>query len=200
MYNFGVKVVKEMETQDKAALEQMIQVSLGQKEIDLEDVLAIKDLKDINQAQRLLMVRRKKRMASMQQQQQAMQQQQQQAAMQAEQMKQQAGAQIIQAEAQVELQKIQAKAAADIEVGKALHEFKKEIEMIRAQATLGFKTDDKEFKEKIEVLKEDRKDDRVEKQAVQQSKLMSQRQEKRGELEALPPDESNQSVSQILNQ
>ncbi len=200
MYNFGVKVVKEMETQDKAALEQMIQVSLGQKEIDLEDVLAIKDLKDINQAQRLLMVRRKKRMASMQQQQQAMQQQQQQAAMQAEQMKQQSTAQIAQAEAQLEMQKIQAKAAAEIEVAKALHEFRKEIEIIKAQATLGFKTDDKEFKEKIEVLKEDRKDDRVEKQAVQQSKLMSQRQEKRGELQDSPPDESNQSVSQILNQ
>lgn len=64
-----------------------------------------------------------------------------------------------------------------------MHEFRKEIELIKAQATLGFKTDDKEFKEKIEVLKEDRKDDRVEKQAVQQSKLMSQRQEKRGELQ-----------------
>lgn len=81
-----------------------------------------------------------------------------------------------------------------------MHEFRKEIELIKAQATLGFKTDDKEFKEKIEVLKEDRKDDRVEKQAVQQSKLMSQRQEKRGELQDSPPDESNQSVSQILNQ
>ena len=55
--------------------------------------------------------------------------------------------------------------------------------MIRAQATLGFKTDDKEFKEKIEVLKEDRKDDRVDKQASKQSKLISQRKGIRGELE-----------------
>ena len=63
--------------------------------------------------------------------------------------------------------------------------------MIKAQATLGFKTDDQEFKEKIEVLKEDRKDERVNKQAVAQSKLMSQRKDQRGEL-------SENNTSQII--
>ena len=53
---------------------------------------------------------------------------------------------------------------------------RKEIELIRAQATLGFRTEEQEFKEKLEVLKEDRKDKRVKKQAVEQSKLISQRQ------------------------
>lgn len=71
---------------------------------------------------------------------------------------------------------------AELEVGKVMHEYRKEIEMIKAQATLGFKTDDQEFKEKIEVLKEDRKDDRVKKQAVQQSKLMAQRKGERGQM------------------
>jgi len=200
MYNFGVKVVKDMETQDKQALEQMIQVSLGQQEIDLEDVLAIRDLKDINQAQRLLMVRRKKRQATKQQQQMAMQQQQQQMAMQAEQMKQQMESQKMQAEAQIEMQKIQAKAQAEIEVSKITHEQRKEIEIIRAQATLGFKTDDQEFKEKIEVLKEDRKDDRVTKQAVQQSKLISQRRDRRGELQDQPEDSLEQTITQLLSE
>ena len=46
---------------------------------------------------------------------------------------------------------------------------------------------EQEFKEKLEVLKEDRKDDRVKQQAVQQSKLVSQRQGSRGEL----PEEIN---------
>tara|TARA_R100000406_G_scaffold918_1_gene976 strand:+ start:5872 stop:8325 length:2454 start_codon:yes stop_codon:yes gene_type:complete len=200
MYNFGVKVVKDMETQDKQSLEQMIQVSLGQQEIDLEDVLAIRDLKDINQAQRLLMVRRKKRQATKQQQQMAMQQQQQQMAMQAEQMKQQMEAQKMQAEAQIEMQKIQAKAQAEIEVSKITHEQRKEIEMIRAQATLGFKTDDQEFKEKLEVLKEDRKDERVTKQAVQQSKLISQRRDRRGELQDQPEDPLEQTITQLLSE
>jgi hypothetical protein len=74
------------------------------------------------------------------------------------------------------------------------HQFRKEIEIIKAQATLGFKTDDQEFKEKLEVLKEDRKDDRVKKQASEQSKLLSQRQGNRGEL-----PESGDSVDNIVN-
>ena len=74
------------------------------------------------------------------------------------------------------------------------HQFKKEIELIKAQATLGFRTEEQEFKEKLEVLKEDRKDDRVEKQASEQSKLLSQRQGKRGELPA-----AGDSVDNIVN-
>ena len=62
MYNFGVQVQKEMEDEERAFLEQNIQVALAQKEIDLEDAIAVRDLKDINQAERLLIVRRQKRM------------------------------------------------------------------------------------------------------------------------------------------
>ena len=119
MFNFGVQVRKEMEDQERQFLEQNIQQSLAQKEIDLEDAMAIRQLK-----------------------------------------------------AQLEIQ-----------VEKAKHEMRKEIETIRAQATLGFKTDDQEFKEKLEVLKEDRKDDRVDIQAAKQSKLISQRKNQRGEIE-----------------
>ena len=183
MFNFGVKVIKEMDEKDKIQLEQMVQISLGQKEIDLEDAMAIRDLKDIDQAERLLMLRRKKRKALMMQEQQMMQQQQAQLAQQQQQASAQLEAQKAQMEAQIELQKIQAKAQAEIMVAQATHELRKEIENIKIQASLGFKTDDKEFREKLEVLKEDRKDDRVKKQAVQQSKLMSQRKDRRGELE-----------------
>lgn len=182
MYNFGVQVVKDMEDKDKMYLEQNIQIALSQKEIDLEDALAVRNIKDVNQAERLLVVRRKKRIE--QQQQMAMQNSQVQAqqAQQAAQAASQAKMQEVQLEAQLEAQKIQLKAQAEIQVGAALHELKKEIEMIRAQATLGFKETDENFKEKIETLKENRKDQRVEKEAVQQSKLISQRQGKRGEL------------------
>jgi hypothetical protein len=120
--------------------------------------------------------------------------------MQAEQMKQQMEAQKVQMEAQIEMQKIQAKAQAEIEVNKITHEQRKEIEMIRAKATLGFKTEDQEFKEKLEVLKEDRKDDRVKKQAVQQSKLMSQRKGRRDELEEAPVDPMQATITQLLGQ
>jgi tRNA G46 methylase TrmB len=57
------------------------------------------------------------------------------------------------------------------------HQNRMQIEMLKAQAMLGFKTDDKEFKEKIEVFKENRKDERVTKQAIEQSKLIEQRKQ-----------------------
>jgi len=194
MYNFGVHVVKEMEDQDRQYLEQSLQVALGQKEIDLEDAMAVRDLKDVNQAQRLLITRRKKRIASQQQQAQQNSQMQSQMAQQASQMAQQAKAQEMQMSAQLDSQKMQLQAQLDAQLAQVNHQFKKEIEIIKAQALLGLKEDDKEFKQKLEVLKENRKDDRVKKQAVEQSKLISQRDGKRSEL----PEESSNLFGNIL--
>jgi len=195
MYNFGVQVHKEMEDEQKQYLEQNIQVALAQKEIDLEDAIAVRDLKDINQAERLLVVRRKKRMKEQQniamQNSQMQAQQAQQASMAASQSKQQE----MQMEAQLKAQEMQMKNQLEAQLEGVKHEFRKEIELIRAQATLGFKTDDKEFKEKIEVLKEDRKDERVDKQAAKQSKLISQRKGERGEIEE---SQSGFDISEML--
>jgi len=194
MYNFGVQVVKEMEDQDRAYLEQNIQMSLQQKEIDIEDAISIRNVKDINQAERLLVVRRKKRMAKQQEiaaQNSQMQAQQAQAAAQAA---SQAKMQEMQMQAQLEAQQMQLKTQLESQLEEVRHQFRKEIEIIKAKATLGFKEDDKNFKEKLEVLKEDRKDERVKKQAAQQSKLLSQRQGNRGEL-----PEQGDSVDNIVN-
>ena len=202
MFNFGVTVQKEMEDKEKAYLEQNIQMSLQQKELDLEDAMAIRNLKDINQAERLLVVRRKKRIQRMQQQAQQNSQMQAQQAQQAAVAASQGRQQEMQMEAQIEAQKMQMKAQLEIQVAQARHELQKEIETIKAQATLGFKTDDQEFKEKIEVLKEDRKDGRVKKQATEQSKLISQRKGQRGELvEDIQEDSSQESIiDDILRQ
>jgi hypothetical protein len=194
MYNFGVQVVKEMEEQDRTYLEQNIQMSLQQKELDIEDAIAIRGMKDINQAERLLVVRRKKRMAKMQEIAMQNSQAQAQQAQAASQAAAQAKMQEMQMEAQLEGQKMQLKTQLDSQLEEVKHQFRKEIEMIKAQATLGFKEDEKNFKEKLEVLKEDRKDDRVKKQSSEQSKLLSQRQGKRGEL-----PESGDSVDNIVN-
>mgnify|MGYP001389693911 FL=1 len=194
MYNFGVQVVKEMEDQDRVYLEQNIQMSIQQKELDIEDAIAIRNMKDVNQAERLLVVRRKKRMAK--QQEMAMQnsQMQAQSAQQAAQAASQAKMQEMQMEAQIEAQQLQLKSQLEAQLEQVRHQFRKEIELIKAQATLGFKTDEQEFKEKLEVLKEDRKDERVKKQSSEQSKLISQRQGTRGEL-----PESSDSVDNIVN-
>jgi hypothetical protein len=197
MYNFGVKVVKEMEEGERQYLEQNIQIALSQKEIDLEDAIAVRQLKDINQAERLLIVRRKKRIAMNQQI--AMQNSQQQAQIQqaSAQATSQAKQQEMQMEAQLKAQEMQLKNQLEAQLEGVKHEFRKEIELIKAQATLGFKEDDKNFKEKLEVLKEeeDRKDSRIKKESAEQSKLISQRQGERGEL----PEEAGGTTPQILS-
>ena len=167
MYNFGVKVVKEMEDKDREFLEQNIQMAIQQGQIDLEDAMAVRSLKDVNQAERLLIIRRKKRIQEQQQmaaQNSQMQAQQaQQAAMAASQAKQQE----LQMEAQLKQQEIQLKGQMDMQLMQMEHEMRKEIEMIKAQATLGFREDDQNFKEKLEVMKEDRKDVRLSQQQVE---------------------------------
>tara|TARA_R110002020_G_scaffold475633_1_gene711420 strand:+ start:1290 stop:3704 length:2415 start_codon:yes stop_codon:yes gene_type:complete len=183
MYNFGVLVNKDMEDSDKQYLEQNIQMSLQQQEIDLEDAMAVRSMKDVNQAERLLIVRRKKRMKAAQEAAQANAQQQAQQAQQAAQMAAQSRQQEMQMEAEIESQKIQLKAQVDMQMEQMKHEFEKEIAIIKAQSMLGFKTEDQEFKEKLETFKEEKKDDRISKQAAQQSKLMSQRKGERGELQ-----------------
>jgi hypothetical protein len=199
MYNFGVIVSKNMEDSEKQFLEQNIQVSLSQGELDIEDAMAIRQLKDINQAERLLIVRRKKRAAMNQQTAQQNSQMQAQMQEQAAQSASQARQQELQMVAQIEMQKMQMQAQIDASLDATRHGYRREIELIKAQATLGFKTDDQEFKEKLEVLKEDRKDTRVGKQAVEQSKLISQRKGNRGELDKAEAPVSPSVVGNIIN-
>ena len=194
MFNFGVIIQRDMEDKDKAYLEQNIQMALQQKEIDIEDAIAVRQLKDVNQAERLLVVRRKKRMQKGQQiAQQNIEMQKQQTA-QAAQMASQLKIQEAQAETQMEVEKMKIKNEFEMQLEAMRHEFKKEIETIKAKATLGFKEDDQAFKEKLEVLKEDRKDDRIGKQTSDQSKLISQRQGKIDEVQ----EEPNDLASKIL--
>tara|TARA_R100001440_G_scaffold16880_1_gene28565 strand:+ start:14137 stop:16560 length:2424 start_codon:yes stop_codon:yes gene_type:complete len=194
MYNFGVHVMKDMEDKDKAYLEQNIQMSLNQKEIDLEDAIAIRNLKDINQAERLLILRRRKRMDKVQQQQMQMQQMQSQQAQQAEQIKAQSRAQEIQLKAQTEAQLIQAQAMADVEVAKIKHQMEMEITQLKMQVKGQGVDIEFQNRKSIETQKDNRKDDRVKQQAVEQSKLISQRQGKRAELEEEPKIDLSQII------
>jgi hypothetical protein len=198
MYNFGVVVRKQMDEKDRAYLEQNIQVALAQREIDIEDAVAIRQLRDVDQAERLLIVRRKKRIKQQMDQAQANSQAQAQANIQTAQATAQMKAQEIQLKAQLDMRMVEMKAQFEAQRMQMEHEMRKEVELIRAQATLGFRTEEQEFKEKLEVLKEDRKDTRVKKQAAEQSKLISQRKGQRGELSAEESANVDQSISNIL--
>jgi len=194
MYNFGVQVVKDMEDKDRMYLEQNVQMAISQKEIDLEDAIAVRNMKDINQAERLLIVRRNKRMKKLQEQAQQNSQMQAQVAQQSAMAASQAKQQEMQMQAQLDAQKMQMEHQLEMQKMQVEHEMRKQIELIRAQATLGFRTEEQEFKEKLEVLKEDRKDERVDKQATKQSQLISQRKGQRGELK----EELGQSIMNMF--
>jgi hypothetical protein len=182
MYNFGVKVQTEMDDTEKAYLEQNIQVALAQKELDLEDAMAVRQLKDVDQAERLLIIRRKKRMRMQQQMAQQNSQMQAQMNQATAQASSQGKMQEIQMQSQAKIAEIQADAQAKAQLLQLEYQLKGQIEGAKTQATMGIKQQDMQFREDLEDKKEKAKDDRVKKQAVEQSKMISQRQGKRGEL------------------
>ena len=183
MYNFGVLVQTNMSDKDRTYLEQNIQIALSQREIDLEDAIAIRQLKDVDQAERLLIVRRKKRIKTNMEIAQQNSQAQAEANMQVAQATSQARIQELQIESQLKMEELRMKSMIEAEMLKMEYALRKDIELIKSQAMLGIRSDEQDYKKKLEAFKEDRKDDRVEKQAVQQSRLISQRQGSRGELE-----------------
>ena len=195
MYNFGIKVQMEMDETEKSYLEQNIQIALAQKEVDLEDAMAIRQLKDIDQAERLLIVRRKKRMAMQQQMAQQNSQMQAQMNQATSQAASQGKMQEIQMQSQSKIAEIQADAQAKAQLLQLEYQLKGQIEGAKLQASLGMKEQDMAFREKIEDGKEEAKDKRVKKQAVEQSKMISQRQGKRGELE----DEGDDLVDMLTS-
>ena len=196
MYNFGVRVVTEMDDQDKAYLEANIQAALSIGEINLEDAIAIRQLKDVDQAERLLVVRRKKRIREKQEQ-----------AAQNSQMQAQANAQVAQvtsqgrmAETQASAQARQAEIAAETEGKKQLlqleYSLRTELEKQKLMAMGQMNVNQTQQKEMLDKMKEDRKDERVDKQAVAQSKLISQRKGERPEL----TNEQEDDIMKILLQ
>jgi hypothetical protein len=194
MYNFGVFPVTLMSEKDSMYLEGNIQQALAQREIDIEDAIAIRNLKDVDQAERLLVLRRKKRRA------QAMEEAQQNSRVQGEINQQvavaseQAKMQTAQMQAQADIAKIQAEAAAKAELLKLEYNLKMDLERVKQEQAREVRDEDKEFRMNVEKMKEQSKDERLSKQTVDQSKLISQRQGKREEL----TDEEEDILERIL--
>jgi hypothetical protein len=184
MYNFGVHVVTEMSDVDRAYLEGNIQASLSQREIDLEDVIAIRKLKDVDQAERLLLVRRKKRIKRNQEIAAQNSQMQAQANQQTAMVTSQAKIQELQAEAQLVAQKIQLETQSKSQLLQQEYMLKMELAKVEAEMRGMIDQGDKDFRQQLEQTKEQAKDERIQKQAVEQSKLISQRKGERGEIKS----------------
>ena len=175
LYDFGIFIELAPDEEEKALLENNIQVALSQQTVDLEDVIDIREVKNIKLANQLLKIRRKKKIdrdqklkeRNIQVQAQANAQAQQQAA-QAEVQKQQAITQqkitLAQTQSQIDVSQMQAES--EIKLRLMEQEFNFNMELKGADINKE-QTRDRE--------KEDRKDERTRIQATQQSKMIEQR-------------------------
>ena len=176
LHDFGIFLELEPDTEEKAQLEQNIQIALQSGGIDLEDAIDVRQIKNLKLANQLLKQKRKKKykrdqaaaQANIQMQAQANAKTNEQAAL-AEVQKQQALTEqqvnLENAKSQFEIQRMQ------VELEGKKHLMAQQFEYDRQLAEI--EANSKGSKEK-EI--EDRKDKRTKIQATQQSQLINQRQ------------------------
>lgn len=175
IYDFGIFIEISPDEEQKAQLEQNIQIALSKGDINLEDAIDIRELKNIKLANQLLKMKRVKkqeREEQMQMNQQAMMAQQQlkaqemasQLAVQTQQMELQGKMQLKQAEIMYEIEKMKNEAMLKEQL------MAKEFEYNMMLAQLNGST----LKER-EKMKEDEKKKRIDRQNTQQSMLINQR-------------------------
>jgi len=175
LYDFGIFLELMPDEEEKAMLENNIQMALQQQLIELADAIDLREIKNIKLANQLLKIRRKRKLENDQ----AMQQQNIQAQSQANQQAQQAAA-------QMEMQKEQAKASAqgELESLKAQldsqklvqeAEIKKQLMEVEFAYNMQLRQVDAQNNQGKEKEKEDRKDERTKIQASQQSEMIDQR-------------------------
>jgi hypothetical protein len=175
LYDFGIFIELTPDEEEKAMLENNIQVALSQQNIELEDAIDLREIKNIKLANQLLKIRRKKKIKRDQQIQQENIQAQSQANIQQQ-----------EASAQLEMQKQQQVASTAISIEQAKSQFeietliqeaeiKKQLMQIEFQYNMQLKGGETQQKSQGEKEKEDRKDQRTKIQASQQSELIDQR-------------------------
>tara|TARA_R100001440_G_scaffold46725_1_gene66399 strand:- start:13258 stop:15693 length:2436 start_codon:yes stop_codon:yes gene_type:complete len=188
IYDFGIFIEVSPDEEEKAMLEQNIQMALSQKDINLEDAIDIREVKNIKLATQLLKVKRKQK-----------QEHDDFMAMQAQQMQAQQQMQVQQMAAQAAQEKIQAETQSKIQIKEAEIQF--EVQKMQAEAQLKRELMAEEFAynqelrgmseaalQERETQREVAKSDRITQQNNQQSKLINQRKNN------LPPQtfESNE--------
>ena len=168
MYDFGIFIELTPDEEEKQMLENNIQVALGQGLIDLDDAIDLRDVRNIKLANQLLKVKKKKK----QERDQLIQQQNIQAQSQANQQAQQAAAQAEvqknQAKAETDAQLEQTKSQLKIQYLQQEAEVKKELMQLEFELNSRLQAGEKAIKDKQEAIREDRKDQRVDRQVENQ--------------------------------
>jgi len=192
LHDFGIFLELEPEEEEKAMLEQNIQMSLQQGGIDLEDAIDIRQVKNLKLANQMLKQKRKQKQRRDQEIQQANIKAQAEAnaeaserAAQAEMQKQQAltssNVQYEQAKNQMEIQRMQQQSQIKQKEMEVQHMYNMELKRLEVEA----------MKSK-EAAIEDRKDKRTKMEGTQQSKMIEQRQ-----LNLMPTDFEKESPDQM---
>jgi hypothetical protein len=169
-------------------LEQNIQMALSKNDINLEDAIDIREIKNIKLANQLLKLKRKEKAASDQEQAQMMQEMQSQAQLQAQQMKSQTEMAKIEMEAKSKIAVIQAETS----MGMQRLEKEAELKKVLMAEEFGYQQQLRDVSERAlkerENQREDAKATRIDQANTQQSQLINQRKNN------LPPQsfESNE--------
>jgi len=175
LHDFGIFLELEPDEEEKQQLEANIQIALQAKNIDVEDAIDLRQIKNLKLANQMLKVKRKEKTKQDQLAQQAN-------------IKAQSEAQAAAAEktAMAEVQKQQAISGANVEYEKAKSEFEKDRMQLQAQLDqqkmMQQHKNDMELKQ-LEVSnqqvkeqeKENRKDKRIKMEGTQQSQMIEQR-------------------------
>jgi hypothetical protein len=176
LHDFGIFLELEPDDEDKAQLEQNIQMALQQQGIDLEDAIDVRQIKNLKLANQMLKLKRKQKQAQDQENQKAM------IAAQGE-----ANAKAAESAAMNEVQKQEALAQTEIQIEQAKSQF--EIQRMEQEALIKKQLMAEQFQYDLQLAQadsarmsqkeadiEDRKDKRTKIQATQQSEMISQRQ------------------------
>jgi hypothetical protein len=175
IYDFGIFLEIAPDEEQKAQLEANIQMALSRGDINLEDAIDIREIRNIKLANQLLKVKRMKtqeRAEKMEMQKQAMMSEQQ---LQSQQIAAQTAMQKIQLEAQSKMQVKQAEVAFDIERMKQEAMLKKDLMAEEFKYNMAIAQINNSGVSDREKMKEDAKSKRISQQNTEQSKLINQR-------------------------
>jgi hypothetical protein len=175
VYDFGIFIEVSPDEEQRAQLEANIQMALSKGDINLEDAIDIREIKNLKLANQLLKLKRTQkqdREEKMEMQKQAMISQQQ---LKSQELAAQTAMQSIQAEAQIKMQVKQAEITFEIEKMKVEAELKRSLMAEEFNYSMQLSGVKEDKKNQIEKEKENAKKDRISLQNSQQSKLINQR-------------------------
>ena len=180
LHDFGIFLELAPDEEEKQMLENNIQIALQSQQINLEDAIDIREVKNLKLANQLLKIRRKKKQKADQKAAQANIQAQAQANAQAQQVAAQAESQKQQIAAESKVQIAQAQSQFDIQKMEKEAAIKKELMELEFNFNMQLRNAEVENVKQREKQKEDRKDERTKIQATQQSELIDQRKKDTG--------------------